>query len=55
MVEASPPALIPTRAICPTCGLPPARDVTSRAGALVTATYLCPLDHLWITKWTDRT
>ena len=41
----------PSNQVCPTCGLPPEHTVTSTTGRITSATFVCPLDHLWIVKW----
>ncbi len=38
-------------ATCPTCGAP-GSGFLRHDRAIVTAQYLCPAGHLWVTKWT---
>jgi hypothetical protein len=38
-------------ATCPTCGLSADRVTVHRDGGIWTASYLDPLDHLWMTRW----
>lgn len=38
--------------ICPTCGLNAIGPTEPhQVGGLLVGNYICPLDHLWITKW----
>lgn len=38
-------------ATCPACGLSADRTTVHRDGGIWTASYLDPLDHLWMTRW----
>lgn len=38
-------------AICPACGLAPASATTRTVGGIEFLDAICPLEHLWSTKW----
>lgn len=39
--------------ICPTCGLP-ATDTTTRVEHnIITADSICPMEHIWETRWLE--
>ena len=44
----------PSRQVCPTCGLPPARTATHTADGINTASLACPLDHVWLIRWAEQ-
>jgi hypothetical protein len=41
------------RAMCPTCGRFPKDTHLAVDGSIITATFLCPASHSWLSKWSQ--
>lgn len=52
MPTVPPPSPTAPEAVCPTCGAPGNGHKRTELDIL-TATYLCPVGHLWMTHWTE--